>query len=83
MGMLTDRDRALLEFEEAHWAHRRLKEQQIRDTFGVSAARYYQRLTRLALDPMALAEFPQLVKRMLNRMDRRERAQAARTSAAA
>ena len=61
---LTERGRAILEFERRWWKHAGAKEQAIRDTFGVSATRYYQLLNALLDDPAALAFDPMLVGRL-------------------
>lgn len=70
--MLSDRDRALLTFEDAHWVHTGRKQNDIREQFGVSAPRYYQMLGDLIHNPDAVKEFPQLTKRMLARKDAHE-----------
>jgi hypothetical protein len=62
--MLTDHDRAILDFEDRHWKYAGAKETQIRRQFGYSATRYYQRLNHLIDQPGALAYNPLLVKRL-------------------
>lgn len=61
---LDDRDRRILAFERQWWRHAGAKEQAIRDTFGLSATRYYQLLNRLLEEPAALAYDPVLVARL-------------------
>jgi hypothetical protein len=61
---LDDRDREILDFERRWWRHAGAKEQAIRDTFGLSATRYYQLLNRLLDEPAALAHDPVLVGRL-------------------
>jgi hypothetical protein len=61
---LSDRDRAILEFERRWWEHAGAKEQAIRDQFGLSAARYYQVLGRVIESPAALVHDPMLVRRL-------------------
>ena len=61
---LTERGQAILEFERQWWKHAGAKEQAIRDTFGLSATRYYQLLNALLDDPAALAFDPMLVGRL-------------------
>jgi hypothetical protein len=78
--MLSDRDRSILAFEEAHWVHTGRKQNDIREQFGLSAARYYQLLHEIAASPAAVAAFPQLTKRMLERRRAHERAAARRAS---
>ena len=63
--MLTPDDTALLKFEEQHPAHTGAKEEGIRLDFGVTAARYYQRLGALLADPEVIATHPQLASRRL------------------
>jgi hypothetical protein len=42
--VLDERDRAILDFEREWWQHPGAKEDAIRQTFGLSPARYYQLL---------------------------------------
>jgi len=64
---LTDRERAMLEFERQWWRHAGSKEQAIRETFDLSATRYYRVLNAL-LDVPAAAEFDPLVVGRLRRL---------------
>jgi hypothetical protein len=52
---LTDRDREMLAFERTRWNFPGMREQAIRDQFGISATRYAQRLLALIDRPEALA----------------------------
>ncbi|MGY0005590.1 DUF3263 domain-containing protein [Micromonospora sp. I033] len=61
---LTERERRILDFEQQWWKHAGAKEQAIRDTFGLSATRYYQLLNALLDQPAALAAEPVLVGRL-------------------
>ncbi|MGW3887438.1 DUF3263 domain-containing protein [Micromonospora chokoriensis] len=61
---LTERERAILAFEQQWWRHAGAKEQAVRDTFGVSSTRYYQLLNGLLDNPAALAADPVLVGRL-------------------
>lgn len=61
---LTERERQILAFERRWWRHAGAKEQAIRDTFGLSATRYYQILNGLLDHPAALAVDPVLVNRL-------------------
>ncbi|OZV79777.1 hypothetical protein CA850_17175 [Micromonospora echinospora] len=61
---LTERERGILAFERHWWRHAGAKEQAIRDTFGLSATRYYQLLNALLDNPAALAADPLLVGRL-------------------
>lgn len=63
--MLSSEDRSLLEFEKAHPRNTPAKTERIREEFGLSAARYYQRLHSVIDGPHALAEEPMLVRRLL------------------
>jgi hypothetical protein len=56
--------KAILEFERGWWRAAVPKERAIRDRFGISPARYYQRLNRLIDRPEALAFDPMLVRRL-------------------
>ncbi|SBT48665.1 DUF3263 domain-containing protein [Micromonospora auratinigra] len=61
---LTDRELRILAFEQRWWKHAGAKEQAIRDTFGLSATRYYQLLNGLLDHPAALAAEPVLIGRL-------------------
>lgn len=68
---LSDRARALLAFER-DWPTRRTleggsKQDAVRGTFGISAARYYQLLAGLVDHPGAEAHDPLLVRRLRRR----------------
>ena len=86
---MNERDQAILEFERA-WEQggatapagsgHGTKEDAIRDTFGVSPARYYQLLGALLTSPEALAHDPMLVGRLTRLRDARRAARRARIS---
>jgi hypothetical protein len=61
---LADREREILAFERRWWKHAGAKEQAIRDTFDISATRYYQLLNGLLDNPAALVAEPMLVGRL-------------------
>ncbi|MEH0934300.1 DUF3263 domain-containing protein [Micromonospora psammae] len=61
---LTERERSILAFEQQWWKHAGAKEQAVRDTFGLSATRYYQLLNALLDRPAALAAEPLLIGRL-------------------
>jgi hypothetical protein len=61
---LTERDRAILDFERQRWKYAGAKEQAIRDSLGMPATRYYQVLNALIDRPAALAHDPMLVRRL-------------------
>lgn len=75
---LTERDLAVLAFEQQWWLHAGQKEEAIRREFGLSAARYYQVLNLLIDSPDALAHSPLLVKRLQRIRESRAAARAAR-----
>ncbi|MBA2641019.1 MAG: DUF3263 domain-containing protein [Nocardioidaceae bacterium] len=75
---LSDRDRALLQFERQWWKFAGAKEQAVRDEFAMSATRYYQVLNALIDQPAALAYDPLLVKRLRRLRAARQRARSAR-----
>ncbi|MFB8387243.1 DUF3263 domain-containing protein [Microbacterium sp. NPDC055910] len=75
---LSDRDRALLDFEAEWRRHAGAKEEAIRADLGISPARYYQLLGRLLDTAEAQAHDPMLVKRLRRLRDARERARLRR-----
>jgi hypothetical protein len=76
--MLTVKDRMTLDYETRWWKYAGGKEATIRDVFGESATRYYQRLNHLLDQPEALAYAPLTV----TRLQRLRAARARRRSAA-
>ena len=71
---LTDRDRAILDFERTWWTEPGPKDAAIRERFELSGTRYYQLLTELLDDPAALEYDPLLVRRLRRVRERRRRA---------
>src|SRR3954447_963490 len=61
---LSEREGEILAFEKQWWKHAGAKEQAIRDTFGLSATRYYQLLNALLDKPAAMERDPVLVARL-------------------
>ncbi len=61
---LTERQRAIVDFERRWWKHAGAKEQAIRDRFELSPTRYYQLLNALLDEPAALAYDPVTVGRL-------------------
>ncbi|GGM33310.1 DUF3263 domain-containing protein [Dactylosporangium sucinum] len=61
---LDERSKSILAFEKRWWRQAGAKEQAIRDTFGLSATRYYQLLNALLDNPLALAHEPVVVQRL-------------------
>jgi len=77
-GRLSERDRSILAFERQWWRYAGAKEQAIRDSFDMSATRYYQVLNALIDTEAALAFDPLLVKRLRRLRADRQRARSAR-----
>lgn len=71
---LTERERALLEFEGRWWTLDEAKETLIRATFACSLDDYYQELNRLLEVPAAFTHDPLVVRRLIRLRDRRRRA---------
>ena len=61
---LSDRARAIIDFEKMWWSLPASKESEIRERFGMSSTRYYQELNALIDTEAALAYDPLLVKRL-------------------
>jgi hypothetical protein len=70
---LSDRDRAILEFERSWWKSPGPKRSEIRRRFGLSASRYYELLADLALSDDAMEHDPLVVKRLRRSRDHRRR----------
>jgi hypothetical protein len=75
---LGQRDRAILEFERQWWKYAGAKETAIRESFDMSATRYYQVLNALIDRPDALVSDPLLVRRLRRMRAERQRARSAR-----
>lgn len=67
---MTESDRALLLFEEAHPGRSDQKAGLIRPALGITPARYYQRLLALVVTREVVEAFPQLAGRMLREQER-------------
>lgn len=63
--MLSDEDRAILDFERTAWREPGPKDQAIEIVLGLNAADYYERLRDLVLGVAALAYDPLTTKRVL------------------
>lgn len=61
---LAARDLAILAFERRWWRFAGAKEEAIRRELGLSPTAYYQLLSRLLDDPLALQAEPVLVERL-------------------
>jgi hypothetical protein len=75
---LGERDRDILAFERQWWKYAGAKETAIRDSFDMSATRYYQVLNALIDRPEALVADPLLVRRLRRMRAERQRARSAR-----
>lgn len=71
---LSDRDRAILDFERSWWTEAGPKELAIRERFDLSPTRYYQLLNELLEAPEAIEYDPLVVRRLRRLRDRRRRA---------
>jgi hypothetical protein len=75
---LSTRDAEILEFERQWWKYAGAKETAIRESFDMSATRYYQVLNALIDRPEALVADPLLVRRLRRLRAERQRARSAR-----
>ncbi len=71
---LTERDKAILDFERSWWSQSGPKETLIVDKFDLSASRYYQILNELVDTDAAYDHDPLVVRRLRRLRDRRRRA---------
>ncbi len=71
---LTERDRAILEFEGSWWTEPGSKEAAIKARLGLSASRYRQILAGLIDSEEAASAAPLLIRRLRRDRDRRRRA---------
>jgi len=78
MNELTKEELALLDFEGVWWRHGGAKESAIRELFGTTPTRHYQRLNALLSRPEALAARPVTVSRLQRIALRRQRSQTRR-----
>ncbi len=70
---LTDRDRAILEFERGWWLEEGPKEVAMRTRLDLSPSRYRELLARLLDEPEAMTLDPLLVRRLLKQRDRKRK----------
>ena len=68
---LQERDLRILAFERRVWRNQGAKELEIRESFAISATRYYQLLNELIDRPEAIEFDPLLVKRLRARRSKR------------
>jgi len=79
---LTDRDRAILDFERTWWSEPGPKGAAIQARFGFSPARYYRLLSELLGSAEAVAYDPLVVRRLrkIRSSRRRARIEGGRTA---
>ena len=70
---LSDRDRAILDFEGSWWKEPGPKELAVKARFDLSPTRYYQLVNELLDSPDAMAYDPLVVRRLRRMRDRRRR----------
>lgn len=75
---ISERDAAILDFEESWFTAEVPKEQAIMERFSLSATRYYQRLNTLIDEPAALGYKPLLVKRLRRLRSQRQAERSSR-----
>lgn len=71
---LSDRDRAILDFERSWWTQPGAKAAAIRERLGMSPGRYYELLGALVASPEAGSYDPLLIRRLQRLRARRRRA---------
>ena len=71
---LSERERAILEFEGSWWTEPGPKEAAIKSSLGLSASRYREILSGLIDSPEAESVAPLLIRRLRRDRDRRRRA---------
>ena len=71
---LTERERAIIEFEATWWTRDDARDAIIRARFACSEEDYYQELNRLLDHPGALSFDPLVVRRLRRHRERRRRA---------
>jgi Protein of unknown function (DUF3263) len=71
---LTDREKAILDFERSWWTLDGAKDLLIRERFQCAAEAYYQELNAVLEHPGALEYDPLVVRRLHRLRDRRRRA---------
>lgn len=73
---LTERDKAILEFERSWWTLGGPKEALILERFELSATRYYQIVNELLDSDEAYDHDPLVVRRLRRQRERRRRARS-------
>lgn len=75
---LSERDRAILEFERSVWRFAGVKESAVRERFDLSMTRYYQVVNALLSNPAAMEFDPFTVRRLLRIRASRARSRSAK-----
>jgi hypothetical protein len=70
---LTDREKAIIDFERGWWTEDGVKDLMLRERFDCSADEYYGELNRLLDAPDALAYDPLVVRRLQRARERRRK----------
>lgn len=70
---LSERERAILDFERGWWTEDGVKDLLLRERFNCSADDYYAELNRLLDRPEALDHDPLVVRRLQRARERRRR----------
>lgn len=70
---LSERERAILDFERGWWTEDGVKDLLLRERFNCSADDYYAELNRLLDRPEALEHDPLVVRRLQRARERRRR----------
>lgn len=70
---LSERERAILDFERGWWTEDGVKDLLLRERFNCSADDYYAELNRLLDQPEALEHDPLVVRRLQRARERRRR----------
>ena len=78
---LTDRERAVLDFERGWWTEDGVKEVLVHERLGLSSTRYYELLNELLEREDAMAYDPLVVRRLRRLRDRRRKARMAAAAA--
>ncbi len=68
---LTEREKAILDFERGWWTEDGVKDVMLRERFNCSADEYYADLNRLLDHPEAVAYDPLVVRRLQRARERR------------
>lgn len=75
---ISERDRAILEFERSWWKFEGAKESAVREKFDLTLVRYYQLLNAIIDQPAALEADAMTVRRLQRMRDLRARQRSLR-----